>query len=279
MKNYFYTSALVLLLLVAHVVGDACDECLCYRRNDNLHVDCQGAGLTEIPSNLPEDVHHLLLQGNDLPDLGTTTTLGGTPLENLKVLFVHNNPIQSITAAFFDDCPNVHTLMLHHTELETIPANAFNGMVKMRWLWLNNNALTALPEDSFKDLTEIREIYLFGNSLTTIPNGVFRDQGMIKHLYLHENNIPVEELDCCQFCGVPEPVDVKWGLIEQDEKLRCGYDGTVSCTVAGAPRDCYPVDGKGYTYIFSAAGHSWLFMGLSSVAVIALLNTVLLCVL
>ena len=136
-------------------------------------------------------------------------------------------------------------------------------MIKLKWLWLNNNQITSLPVDVFANLAQIREIYLFNNSITTVPNGVFKDNVIIKHLYLHENLIPVNELDCCQLCGVPEPVDVKWGLIEQDETLRCGYSGTVNCIINGVSQLCYPVkaDGTGQTFIFSGVGHSWQFMG------------------
>ena len=277
MAPIFMMSALFLLaaLVVTVAAEDACDVCGCYTRKNQLIVDCAGLGLETIPDNIPTDVHRLLLQGNELPDLGTTTSLGSTVLSGLKVLFVMGNPIASVTAAFFDKCPRVHTLMLHHTELATLPAGVFNGMTRMKWLWLNNNEITALPVDSFKDLIQVREIYLFNNSITTVPGGVFRDQAIIKHLYLHNNNIPKSEIDCCQFCGLPEPVDVKWGHFAQDETLRCGYDGAISCTFNGVAQSCYPVANKGQTFIFSAASQRWAFLGVGAVLGMVALNSLL----
>ena len=267
-----------LFLLAAVVTGDdACDVCGCYSRKGQLHVDCAGLGLTVIPDNIPTDVHKLLLHGNDLGDLGVTSTLGSTILTELKVIFVMNNPIQTITAAFFDKCPRVHTLMMHHTEIATLPAGVFNGMTRMKWLWLNNNAITALPVDAFKDLVQVREISLNGNAITTIPDGVFRDQGTLLQLLLHDNAVPEAELDCCQFCGLPTPIDLKWGLMAHDTQLRCGYDGPVSCTINGVTANYFPVndDNAGQTYLFSSANRNWGFVGVGVMAAMVALNSVL----
>ncbi len=238
---------------------NACDVCKCYTRKNQLQVDCRYLGLCGIPANIPPETHHLMLQGNALTDLGgLNNTLGLTPL-NVKVLFLHNNLISNVSAAFFNVVPHVHTLMLHYNSIIDLPGNVFSTMTHLKWLWLHKNQIEALRPNVFYGLNHLLEIYLFNNSIVTIPDGLFRDQGMIKHLYLHQNNIPVTELSCCQLCGLPEPVDMKWGLIPIDQTLRCGYDADVVCTIGGVPTTCYtaPPVGKGETYVFSAAGRSW----------------------
>lgn len=263
---------LVMLCIVAMTwgLGSMCEECNCFHRKNKLHIDCSYMDLEEIPGDIPTEVHHLQLQGNAFPDLGTTTTLGVTPLTNLKVLFLHNNPIAAITATFFDICPRLHTLMLHHTEIATIPTSPspFSQLTRMKWLWLNNNQIANLYTDTFTGMSQLRELYLFNNSIITMPNGVFKDLEIVKHLYMHENRIPLTEIDCCQLCGLPEPIDVKWGYFEQDDELKCGYDAPVLCTIGGTSNVlCYEPESagngnKGKTYIFSAAGREWTTTGL-----------------
>jgi len=258
----------VLLLvsgLCAHIAHGSnhekiCDICNCYHQKTKLIINCAYLDLDEIPPGIPVETHKLFLQGNQLPDLGTTTSLGATQLPNLKVLYLMNNPIVTVTTAFFAVVPRLHTLMLHHCEIAALPDDVFSSLTRMKWLWINNNEIASVPPTLLHGLAQLREFYMYNNSVVTMPEGVFRDQGIIKHVYLFENDIPETELTCCQMCGLPEPVDVKWGLIEQDAKLACGYTTDVTCTIASVPELCYksPASGgKGQTYIFSSADKAW----------------------
>lgn len=251
---------LLLLVLacchVAHGVDDICEQCNCYHQKKKLIIDCSYMDLEIIPPNIPVETFKLYLQGNLLPDLGTTTNLGVKQLPNLKVLYLMNNPIVTVTTAFFAVVPRVHTLMLHHCAITALPNDVFTALTRLKWLWINHNELTAVPQTLLHGLVQLRELYMYNNSLVTIPDGMFRDQEIIKHVYLFNNPIPTTDLSCCQMCGLPEPVDVKWGRIKQDTELKCGYDNDVSCTVAGVSKVCYtsPASGgKGETYKFSAA--------------------------
>jgi len=262
-------SFLVLLLLVTCLFmhsaygsnhEEICDICNCYHQKTKLIVNCAYLDLDEIPPGIPIETYKLFLQGNQLPDLGATTSLGANQLPNLKVLYLMNNPIASVTTAFFAVVPRLHTLMLHHCEISSLPANVFSSLTRLKWLWINHNELTAVPPALLHGLVQLREFYMYNNSVVTMPDGVFRDTAVIKHMYMFENNIPVSELSCCQMCGLPEPVDVKWGLVKQDTKLACGYTVDVTCTIAGSPVVCYKTPatgGKGKTYIFSSADKTW----------------------
>jgi hypothetical protein len=216
--------------------------------------------LEEIPPGIPVETHKLYLQGNLLPDLGTTTNLGVTQLPNLKVLYLMNNPIVTVTTAFFAVVPRLHTLMLHHCKIAVLPNDVFSTLTRLKWLWINHNELAAVPPMLLHGLAQLRELYMYNNSLITMPDGFYRDQEIIKHVYMFNNPIPTTDLTCCQMCGLPEPVDVKWGRVEQDTELKCGYDSDETCTIAGVSKLCYksPASGgKGQTYKFSAAGKNW----------------------
>lgn len=223
---------LLLLLSIALTAwgkSEICTECNCFWRDGKKHVDCSYSGLTEIPAGLNYKVYSLSLQGNDIPDLGTTTSLGAEVLSGLKILNLMNNPITSVSSSFFSTATGLTHLMLHHTSLTTIPVSTFASLANLQWLWLNDNALTSIDRDLFRYNTKLVELYLQRNALTTVPNGAFVTQTSIKHIYLHENDLSANP-DCCQMCGLPNSVDIKWGYTPQDFKLDCGCSSDTSCT-------------------------------------------------
>jgi hypothetical protein len=267
---------LLVLALVKESAGksEACEECNCFWRANKKHIDCSYAGLTEIPDGINTWTYSLSLQGNDIEDLGLTTTLGSATLSGLEILNLANNPILNLTTGFFDVAPNLKALMLHHTELQTLPDNIFDTLTGLEYLWLHNNALTTVPANAFKYLDNLWELYLQGNALSTIPDTLFSAQKNIRHIYLHDQENMDETLPtCCQMCGLPNYVDVKWASVAIDEKMTCGCGGdycnnNICNNPAGSTLTCA-------NYQFSAAGRSisvsLLVSSIASVVVAALL--------
>lgn len=261
------SKAAAYLALVAFIgkVGaksEACETCNCFWRltdgNRMKYIDCSGLGLTEIPSGINTWVHNLALQGNDIEDLGLTTTLGSETLEGIEHINLSNNPIRNVTSGFFDVVPNLKSLMLHHTEIHTLPSDVFDPLTQLEWLWLHENQLQRLHVNTFKKLTNLYELYLHNNNLAYIFDGLFSSQKKIRHIHLHGNNIGMDAPSCCKMCGLPDGVDVKWGDVPQDTEMNCGC-GSESCTSVGGGV-CNDPAGSTLTcanYKFSAAGSSW----------------------
>lgn len=264
-----------LLLFVIHFAAvdggsEACETCTCFWRSNKKYIDCSNLGLTEIPSGINTWVHNLALQGNDIEELGDAVTLGSLQLEGLEHLNLANNPIVNVTSGFFDKAPNLKSLMLHHTEISTLPSNIFDSLTSLKWLWLNNNALTSLSVNTFKSLDTLYELYLFGNELETIPDGMFSSQKAIRHIHLQGMSLGATVPTCCQMCGLPDGVDVKWGDVEFNKEMNCGCGGSYCTTDASGI--CNDPVGSTLTcanYKFSAAGRSFTFSFLMSVASIA----------
>ena len=150
--------------------------------------------------------------------------------------------------------PNLYSLMLHHTELEQLPSDVFSALTSLEWLWLNNNALTSLHSQTFQPLTELYELYLHDNALTSVPNKIFSKLKKLGHIYLDGNPMGTAAPSCCEVCGLPDRVDVKWGETPQDVVLECGCGGDVC-----ADSDCYQLyrtEQTCDTYIFSGSARS-----------------------
>ena len=239
-------------------------------------MDCSYAGLTEIPAGLNWKVYSLSLQGNDIPDLGTTTSLGSETLSGLKILNLMNNPITSVSSTFFNTATGLTHLMLHHTELQTIPVGTFASLTNLEWLWLNNNALTSIDRDLFRYNTKLKELYLQNNALTTVPNGAFVTQTSIKHIYLHENDII--NPDCCQMCGLPGTVDVKWGYTAQGFALECGCSSDSTCTGVydGVTTTCHDQSAGECTSYLMNSGHKSTIPLMLTYVLIAMVSLLLL---
>lgn len=249
--------------------SEACEVCTCFWRSGKKWIDCSYSDLTEIPAGINSWVYNLALQGNLIEDLGYTTTLGSTTLTGLKYLNLANNPIKNVSSDFFDVTPNLYSLMLHHTELEQLPSDVFSALTSLEWLWLNNNALTSLHSQTFQPLTELYELYLQSNALTSVPDKVFSQLKKLGHIYLNDNPMGTAAPSCCEVCGLPNRVDVKWGETPQDVKLQCGCGGDVC-----ADSDCYQLyrtSATCDTYIFSGSARkfAWsliVYVGLAAMA-------------
>ena len=233
MMRAIFLPLIILELCVTLICAqDACDACLCYKRNNEKYVDCTGNGLTTIPTGIPDDTVHLLLQDNDIEEVGyINSTLG--QISRLKKLFLHNNNISKIAPDAFAGVQNIDTLLLHFNSIQNISSAWFKGLRQLEWLWLNNNDASVIHDDAFLGLTNLRELYLQNNRFQNLHTLNMTDLVNLKHLYT-TTDFPIVDPTCCTFCGLPSTVDISWGDIpgpyqlsnlnppQQPRELKCG---------------------------------------------------------
>jgi len=231
------------------------DVCNCYHRrigenNEKKYyiIDCSNLGLDTFPSLFPLEATHILLNGNNFQQVGSgdnTFGVAGRILSEIREIYLHNNPIESIDANTFVNCLRIHTLLLHHTSLTAIPSGLLTGMTYLKYFWVNDAALTSIPQGIFSGLTALKEVYLYNNDISTLHAGMFKDSTNLREILLH-NNPSLPTPTCCDFCGIKEKAKISWGSEEKwTSTLQCGCDGTTTCT------DCTYTDCK--TYTISAA--------------------------
>ena len=146
--------------------------CQCYRGDSVLRVqrvECQAAGLTQVPS-LPDGATELRLDGNNITEFN-------------KFTFV------AMKDAF--------DVFLNHSHLQRIHDCDFWGMKRVRRLYLNDNLLRTLEVGAFTGLYKLEELHLHGNKLSGIESGSLLSSPTLISLTLHSNSLvtlPVDDL-------------------------------------------------------------------------------------
>lgn len=140
------------------------DGCECYRGDRAMKVqriECQSAGLTEIPE-LPDGSTEIRLDGNNIADFP-------------KFKFI------ALTDAV--------DVFLNHSNLQTIHNCSFWGMKVAQRLYLHDNRLSELPVGAFTGLYQLKELFLHNNNLHIIENGALLAPPLLRSLTLHNNNL------------------------------------------------------------------------------------------
>ena len=221
-------SALLLALLPVLASSDACDSCSCYERRGKFFVDCSYMGLSNIPTDIPAKTSRLYLNGNNITEVGYDNRIYYN--DNLRELYLHNNPIANIHEDAFQNTTQIHTLLLHYTSLGNITTPIFKNLRRLKWLWLNNAKLKEIDDYAFADLTELYELQFFGNNITELGDSMFSNLTKLEHLYAW-NNPGLSKPTCCTLCGLdPSLVTIKWQGIAMGDKLSCGCDVQAACS-------------------------------------------------
>ncbi|KPM06474.1 Leucine rich repeat containing protein 8 [Sarcoptes scabiei] len=112
-------------------------------------------------------------------------------LDNLDVINLAGNLLQSLDANAFYDLKALNSIDLEMNRISTIDPMAFNGLQdSLEWLKLDSNELAEVPTSALNLLTKLRELDLRNNFIEKIHTESFRNFGSkIKFLYLQKNRI------------------------------------------------------------------------------------------
>ncbi len=153
-----------------------------------VEIDRSHQDLSWLPTDIPDNVTHLLLKHNMLSELPAG---GFGSLEQLKYLNLEHNSL--VSAGIDRDCLKgtvVSTLKLEHNKLSTLPqlvqshltvlymqhnvirqiGNAsMNGLPDLKHLYLGMNQISYIHPDAFCG-TLLQTIGLSSNTITTVPD-------------------------------------------------------------------------------------------------------------
>lgn len=176
---------LFLVLLCAWITEQAVcpDGCVC-TNDQNLIVDCSGAGL------------------NSIPDLSSIDSVIGR-------LDLSSNSISDISAGFSSDFfANGTELLLDDNFIQEIPHGVFGSLPPLGRLSLKRNQITKLPANSLRELHGANQdsiIDLTGNPIETIEGSAFAYLNQMSILIGDSNvSLTVEAYVFYGICDVPE---------------------------------------------------------------------------
>uniref|UniRef100_A0A8C9W9E8 Leucine rich repeats and immunoglobulin like domains 1 n=1 Tax=Scleropages formosus TaxID=113540 RepID=A0A8C9W9E8_SCLFO len=134
-------------------------------------VDCSGAGLTDIPRDLPAHTVSLRLGYNEL----TSVPSLGAASPNIASLYLHHNKIQSIEFKQLKDLSSLETLDLSNNEISEVRVSCFPAGLRIKDLYLASNKISYLEMGAFNNLSSSLQILrLSRNRLTHLPVKAFQ---------------------------------------------------------------------------------------------------------
>ncbi|XP_034460708.1 immunoglobulin superfamily member 10 [Hippoglossus hippoglossus] len=206
-------TALLFLAAVLPTSGDCPKSCACHVPTE---VHCTFRYLTAVPDHIQPAVERINLGYNSLTVLREHELLG---LENLELLMLHSNTIESIEDRAFQDLKSLQVLKMSynkvkrlnketfkgveslqrvhmdHNHIEFIHPEAFYGLTNLQLVHLESNHLQQLHPDTFITLrhsqvfkvSSVKNIHLSDNLLTTLPADIFAGCSQLENVFLHGN--------------------------------------------------------------------------------------------
>ncbi|CAH2242315.1 jg25229 [Pararge aegeria aegeria] len=113
----------------------------------------------------------------------------GSNLKTLRELILSSNQIKNLSdETAFRNLDNLYMLDLAGNVIESIDSNLFKPLKKLKILVLRDNKLTNLPNTLFKDMKSLANIDLSHNKIQGVPVDAFRGTSL-KNLNLASNRI------------------------------------------------------------------------------------------
>ncbi|XP_065200516.1 toll-like receptor Tollo [Planococcus citri] len=153
-----------------------------------------------------QNLHYLNLTRNKLTSVGNFMFNENNEVlkcgENLRVLDLSNNTIDSLPQKVFSRLSLLEELYLQDNAMTVIADHAFDNLSSLSVLNLANNKLVYLPPELFTDTRQIKEIHLQNNSITMLAPGLFNDLGKLLVLDLSQNQLTEEWINSATFSGL-----------------------------------------------------------------------------
>ncbi|PAA85425.1 hypothetical protein BOX15_Mlig016971g3 [Macrostomum lignano] len=149
-------------------------------------VSCSKAGLTTIPTELPDNVERLNLQSNRISLIRRSDFSG---LTKLRILQLQNNRIERIEPGSFDELTQLERLRLNRNRITELPDGLFTRQSNLYRLDLSYNRLTFIGKDTLSGAPRLRNLQLDHNDIRCLTESALRGLERLEVLTLNRNNI------------------------------------------------------------------------------------------
>ncbi|NXO97069.1 TLR3 protein, partial [Certhia brachydactyla] len=176
-----WSSLYVRLMFVFWPCASAGKQC----HIQNEMADCSHLKLTQIPSDLPNNITSLDISHNQLRQLGPANL---TKYSQLVYLNAGYNSISKLQPELCQNVPLLQILKLDHNELHNLPDRVFASCTNLTELNLGYNRLN-IKNDPFKILENLNILDLSYNSLKSASLGLEQQLEKLNELILGSNQI------------------------------------------------------------------------------------------
>ncbi|XP_062459206.1 uncharacterized protein LOC134155747 [Pezoporus occidentalis] len=183
MEQGFWQRWLLLLVGIQLASGQCPEQCQCVR---TAQVECSGAGITTVPSPIPENAMTLQIINTLITELGDASFGNASLLIGLRI---EKNNLSRISPRAFQHLPDLRYLSLSSNKLQELPVQVFEPLGKLESLLLSSNQILQVEPSHFSHLSNLKELQLHGNNLQELKEGVFDHLTSLTKLNLARNDI------------------------------------------------------------------------------------------
>jgi Leucine-rich repeat (LRR) protein len=157
--------------------------------NQIMTVSIIASHMRDVPKGIIssfKNLTNLILRENDLKQWKPEYLEGG---ENLKYIYITENPLNELNDGAFINTPNLIALAISFTNISRISPDAFEGLTMLENLDLNNNPIgDELTTDTLSHVKKtIKRLNLADIGLNEFPTRFFEDFQQLEVLFLKEN--------------------------------------------------------------------------------------------
>ncbi|XP_078609890.1 uncharacterized protein LOC144881063 isoform X2 [Branchiostoma floridae x Branchiostoma japonicum] len=159
------------------------DACTC--TGNNKKIDCSNAQLLRVPSEIPQQVSQLSLNGNTLLNVSNGSF---SKYKQLTHLMLAHNGLREVGPGTFTWQEKLLSLNLSHNSLSVMDADMFTGLSHLVVLDASDNEIREIKDNLCLAMPKLQALYLGGNKLSVIPGGL-NHCAFLKQLHLQNNSI------------------------------------------------------------------------------------------
>ncbi|KAG7217679.1 hypothetical protein INR49_021248 [Caranx melampygus] len=194
--------ALLLLTCVGGRSSTCPAVCRCEADGTLQSVDCDGAGLRSVPSNLSSFTSALRLAGNCLSQINGDAF---TVLTGLTLLNLQNNQLRTVPSEALKNLKNLRSLRVTQLQaltldlnaISTVPDRAFASLGQLLVLDLSFNRINRFPS-AIRSLSRLRDLNLQNNNILVVPSDAFSGNPSLRTINIRNNRLHTVQLQ-------PEP--------------------------------------------------------------------------
>ncbi|KAK9875816.1 hypothetical protein WA026_009602 [Henosepilachna vigintioctopunctata] len=212
-----------------------CNRCKCVWSGGKKTADCTNLNLTNIPTDLSNEIREIDFSHNPMYGLGVKAFVKMKDVHKLKL---QSCQLGSLDKTAFRELLLLIELDLSRNNLKEIDKDIFRDNKKLRILNLSFNKLNSLTSHLFHNLTQLQRIILNNNNISWMGESVFVNLPSLQHIDLGNNKLQRIVNDFTKDLRKFNSLNVEGNLWICDCKLEPFRNKTIKENWISTPTNC-----------------------------------------
>jgi len=152
---------------------------------------CSNASLTSIPRDISKDTTNFSVAYNSIATLQKTDL---TDLQNLTIIFINDNVIETVDSEVFHPLKKLRFLYLNNNHITSLHYETFRWVKSLRYLFLQNNRILYMDPRLFKHVIKLKVLDISRNHLKRLEAKIFETNRVLSWVNVR-NNVHIDVMD------------------------------------------------------------------------------------